>query len=421
MNNDYNVRAVSEFQEKTMNTIYGISLESIFEAYFHCRKGHSRSFVAQRFEAHYEHYLVELHREICYGVYRPKSFTAFVVTKPDYREVFAAEFRHRVVLHWIALRLMPLIDAQLVDCVFNGRRGKGTLAAQMYAYDCIREVSNHYTRPCYVMKLDIKGFFMSINREFATDLVCRFVEERYHEADADTLLYLLRVSLTTEPEKYCRRVGDVSLWQHIPTHKSLFTCGDGLGLPIGDSLTQIVSLLILDEVHHFITDVCGLRMAAYADDTFICANSRAELLDAVGPIRKMLAEIGITLHPRKFYFQQSWKGVKFIGAVLMHGRRYVSNRTVHNAFAKVRAYNSRARDKRYRRINIEHLVASVNSYLGIMRHHSSRNIRRRLIDSIAPEWKQMLCIDSNYNKILPKKRYRLREKIKRATRKQRRL
>lgn len=158
-------------------------------------------------------------------------------------------------------------------------------------------------------------------------------------------------------------------------------------------------------------------MAAYADDTLIIANSREQLLNAVEPIRQMLASVGITLHPHKFYFQQSYKGVKFIGAVSMHGRHYTSNRTVHNAFAKVRAFNARAKCKRYRRENIDALVASVNSYLGIMRHHATRKIRKRLVDSIDRQWQKMLDIDrENYYKVLPKKRYRQREQIRKKLR-----
>jgi len=417
MNNNNNVRAVSEFRETTNNTIYPIDTEGMFIAYYDCRKGNSRSYSAQQFEVHYEHNIIELCREIRAGVYTPNEFRAFVITKPDYREIFAAQFRHRVVLHWIALRLMPLVEKQLVYSVFNCRKGKGTLAAQLYAYNRIYEISEGYTKPCYLMKLDIKGFFMSIDRKMATDLVCRFVAERYTEADATTLLYLLRVSLMAEPENNCKRVGDLSLWNHIPKHKSLFTCGKGKGLPLGDSLTQIVSLLILDRMHHYIVDTLGLGMAAYADDTLIIANSREQLLNAVGPIRQMLASVGITLHPHKFYFQQSYRGVKFIGAVLMHGRHYASNRTVHNAFAKVRVYNARAGCKRYRRENIDALVASVNSYLGIMRHHATRKIRKRLVESIDRQWQKMLDIDrENYYKILPKKRYRQREQIRKKLR-----
>lgn len=69
------------------------------------------------------------------------------------------------------------------------------------------------------MKLDIKGFFMSIDRKLATDLVCRFVAERYAEYDVTTLLYLLRVSLMAAPENNCKRVGDVS--QYLQYRKSI--------------------------------------------------------------------------------------------------------------------------------------------------------------------------------------------------------
>lgn len=57
------------------------------------------------------------------------------------------------------------------------------------------------------------------------------------------------------------------------------------------------------------------------------------------------------------------------------------------------------------------------TYLGIMRHHASRKIGKRLVESIDPQWLKMLDIDrENYHKVLPKKRYRQREKIRRRLR-----
>ena len=273
-NNNNNARAVSEFLNRYMNAMYDITLESLFEAYWDCRKNKSRTASASEFEVHYESNLIELHREITTGVYTQRPSITFVITKPDYREIFASHFRDRIVHHWIRQRIEPLFEQQMIPTTFNCRKGKGTLAAQKYAAQAIREVSANYTRDCFVMKLDIKGFFMSIDRQRICDKVLQFVAERYHEDDTNTLLFLLRKVLLNAPEKKCTRSGDISLWRYIKPHKSLFTNGEGKGLPIGDLVVQMAANLLLDDTDHFITETLGITMARYVDDMVLISDSK---------------------------------------------------------------------------------------------------------------------------------------------------
>ena len=66
---------------------------------------------------------------------------------------------------------------------------------------------------------------------------------------------------------------------------------------------------------------------------------------------------------------------------------------------------------------IYQLQLAYDSHDNIMRHHASRKIRKRLVESIDPQWLKMLDIDrENYHKVLPKKRYRQREIIRRRLR-----
>ena len=406
-NNNNNARAVSEFLKGYMNAMYNISLESLFEAYWDCRKNKSRTVSASEFEVHYEDNLIQLHKDISSGVYTQQPSITFVITKPDYREIFAAHFRDRIVHHWIRQRIEPLFEEQMIPTTFNCRKGKGTLAAQKYVVDAIKEESYNYTRDCFVMKLDIKGFFMSIDRKSICDKVLHFVEERYHKEDAQTLLFLLRKVLMNAPEHNCTRKGDITLWKHIKPHKSLFSNGEGKGLPIGDLVVQMAANLLLDDTDHFITDTLGITMARYVDDMMLISNDKQKLLNAVPLIRKYIKDTaGVTLHPDKFYLQHYTKGVKFIGAVVKPYRSYISNRTVNNAFECIRRYNRDFNEK-----DVEKLVASLNSYLGIMRHHSTYKIRRRLIHFVDDKWWRFIYACGKYGRVRVKKRLTHREKI----------
>lgn len=389
-----------------MKAMYRISLESLFEAYWDCRRNKSRTASASEFEVHYEEELINLHNEITSGTYTQKEAISFVITKPDYREIFASHFRDRIIHHWIRQRIEPIAEQLMIPATFNCRRQKGVLAAQQYVFKTIRDITNNYTSDGYVMKVDIKGFFMSIDRALVCEKVVNIISEYYQEEDKDTLLFLLRKVLLNAPERYCCRCGNVSLWRHIKPHKSLFTNGRDKGLPIGDLVVQMAANLLLNDVDHFITDTLGIKMARYVDDMVLISDSKSILLDAVPKIRAMLLHTaGVELHPTKFYLQHYTKGVKFVGAVIKPYRTYVANRTVNNAFQSVRHLDTNATP--------ESIIAPVNSYLGLMRHHSSYNIRKRLVSRLASKWRKFIIIGRDYGKISLRARYKVKKKVQR--------
>lgn len=409
-NNNY-VRAVSDSHHETNDAI---DLASIYRGYLDCRRNKARTLSASEFEVEQEHQLIELLKEITCRTYAPMPAKAFVITKPDYREIFASAFRDRVVQHWMRLYLEPMLEEHLLPSVFSCRKGKGTFAAQQYVAQMIHDVSKGYTQDCWVMKLDLKAFYMSINRRLVTDRALCFVGD-----GNSALRYLLGVMLGRSPEVDCIRCGDTSLWQHLPPHKSLFTCGEGKGLTIGDVLIQHIANLFLNPIDHYITDVLGLGYARYVDDMVIVGTDKKYMLSCVPLIRqRLIEEAGLTLHPRKFYLQHYTKGVKFVGAVIKPLRTYISNRTVNNAFGCIRRCNA-IRSDSLRRKYIDRLVASVNSYLGIMQHHESYNIRQRLIGTIDTRWRKYITIADDYTKITIKKQYRRREQIRRLVKSKR--
>lgn len=102
----------------------GIPLEDVFEAYFECRKKKRNTCNALAFESDYERRCVELWREINAGTYRPSRSIAFIINKPVKREIFAADFRDRVVHHLIARRLVPLLEEKFINDSYSTRKGK---------------------------------------------------------------------------------------------------------------------------------------------------------------------------------------------------------------------------------------------------------------------------------------------------------
>lgn len=254
-----------------------ITTEGLLEAYYDCRKRKRKTASAIMYEINYESKLIELRDRVNNRTYQPGKSICFIVTRPRYREVFAAAFEDRIIHHWIAIRLEPLFEQIFSPRTFNCRKEKGQLYGVNMLVNDIKTCSRNYTRDCYVMKLDLQGFFMSINKAMLAKMVDDFVVETYtDETDKETLRYLCRTVVLHESEYNCERHSPLGYWDYIPANKSLFTNGRGYGL---------------------------------------------------------------TLHPDKFYMQHYTKGVAFTGSVVKKDRVYTANRTIKNAVMAVRRLN----------------------------------------------------------------------------------
>ena len=87
-----------------------ITIAGCTDAYKDCRKKKRKTANATKFELDYENSIVQLVREVNNRTYYPSRSIAFVVTRPKYREVFAADFRDRILHHYIALRIVPIME-----------------------------------------------------------------------------------------------------------------------------------------------------------------------------------------------------------------------------------------------------------------------------------------------------------------------
>ncbi len=380
-----------------------VCLEEIYKAYFECRKNKRGSNSAMEFEINYEEKCIELCQRVNDRTYQPAKSIAFIVTKPRYREVFAADFSDRVLHHFADGKLRPLLEEQFIDKTCNNRVNKGASAFVKYLKNDIIEASANYTQDCFVAKMDIQGFFMSVSKPLLTRRILAFIDERYSGTDREDVKWLVAKIVNDNPEKHCILRSPSSLWNRLDKNKSLFWVNDDLGLPIGNLPSQLLTTFYLDEFDHYVTESLGFKhYGRYVDDFYIVHNDKYAILESIHLIREKLKEVGLTLHPRKFYIQHYSKGVELVGSVIKPGRAYVHNRTVYNAMQAVRRFNNIENPAEH----IGEFVSMLNSYLGFMRHVESYNVRKRLVQEIAQVWFKYIYVSAHYYKAVIKKGYR---------------
>jgi retron-type reverse transcriptase len=383
-----------------------IPIEDIFAAYYECRRHKRKRHGALRFEVDLEKELVDLWREINAGTWRPRPSRVFVVNKPVTREIFAAAFRDRIVHHLVIGRLNPLFEKYFIYDAYSCRTGKGTHFGIHRAEKFMRRCSRNSTRPAWVLKIDIRGYFMSINRDILYRKLAAFIDERYTAAGKNLIKELCRLIIYNDPAKNCERRSPPEAWNNLPPDKSLFSAKKGCGLPIGNLGSQIFANFYLTDFDHFIKKHCGIAFyGRYVDDCIIVHRSRAFLKRFVPVLRRYLAEnLRLTLHPQKIYLQPCVHGVRFLGCFIKPSHTVVHHRTLRNFRDSVAAYTAIAAGHKPDKNELAAFISSINSYLGILKHYKTYRKRRDILNkNLSANWYRHIAPGPGYAKVLVRK------------------
>ena len=354
-----------------------ISKEDLIAAYYDCCYRKRSSLGYREFVEDEVKNLNDLYDSLVSQTWKPGSSIAFCVEKPKLREVFAAPFRDRIVHHLIRLKFGETFEAVQVPESYSCREGRGNYRAVRHLKADMCVISDYWTSEAWVLKCDLKGFFMSIKKDILWEIVSGIIKI-YHGDDPDLPWWewLIKEVIYDQPEKHCVRKGKLSLWDQLPADKSLFSLTDGVGLPIGNLTSQMFANLYMTPFDWWATKILKLPgYVRYVDDFVAVSKDKSQLLRFLHDARIWLKEnLRITLHPKKVYLQEVKKGVKFLGYVIKPGRLYAGNQVVY-AFRK-------AAEKMCKSENPEKYIPSVNSYLGILRHTWSYGIRWEVFASL---------------------------------------
>lgn len=390
-----------------------MDLTSLINDYLGCRSNKRRSPDSVMFELHWERNLVRLAKDFDDRSLVPFLY-AFVAPRPRPREVIATLMQGKIMQYRLDRLVRPFIEKELTDRTFNNRIGYGPDKAIQRLMDDIREVSENYTKDCYIITRDLTAYFPSTDLDRSYSNYRALIERCFPEGEQrDELLYILLRTTYAYPDENAQLRSDRKKWDPVvASGKSvIFNCPPGKGACLGNQHWQIEKNYDLNDFDHFQVDTCGLHYIRFVDDmVWVVQNKEAGLAHVALSEKMLLEQYGYRMHQRKRYCQHYTKGGNFIGVWFKPGRTYIGNRVVRNCEAAIREWNRHANPS-----NIEHFLACINSYLGLMKHHAAYRIIRRLVDEVvSKKWLRMvhfnedrLCFQANsgytHNEILQRK------------------
>jgi len=334
-------------------SVYGhtaLSFEDLYQAHITCRRRKRNTASALRFELDLEHELVSLYEELQSGAYRPGPSICFVVKHPKPREIWASEYRDRVVQQYIYDIIGPRFERGFIADSCACIKGRGTLYAIERLDRHVRSQTQNWSIPAWYLKCDLQNFFVSIEKARLWALLEPRIPEPWLRHLAHTILF-------HDPRENYEFRGNPQDLQLVPTYKRLTCQPSTHGLPIGNLASQLganILLNVLDQhVKHYIR---ARRYVRYVDDFVILGRSPQWLNAVLHDIGMFLpAELGLRLNDKKTILQPVPRGIDFVGQVIKPWHRRLRSRTVDYAEREIETAEP------------SKLMAMTNSYLGLCR------------------------------------------------------
>ncbi len=238
--------------------------------------------------------------------------------------------------HAIYRILYPFFAKTFIADSYSCQLNKGTHRAinrfRQFAYI----VSQNNTRTCWILKCDVKKFFVSIDQEILLGILAQYIPDR-------NIIWLLERVI-----------------------KSFSSRAFGKGLPLGNLTSQLLVNIYMNEFDQFVKHKLKVKYyIRYADDFIIFSNNREWLAGQISWIRNFLFDnLKLELHPDKLSIKTLASGVDFLGWAHFLDHRVLRTATKRRMLRKVEKNPARE---------------TINSYLGLLKHGNAYHLRYEIL------------------------------------------
>jgi hypothetical protein len=215
------------------------------------------------------------------GNYQPSQYRSFTIYEPKERLILALPFRDRVVHQWYVEEfLIPFFVPRMSVDSFACIVGRGVHKAVNRIHGFMRQMRREHPEGFYIVKLDIAGFFYSIDRDILWQILAKKIGDR--------------------------RMRDL-------THKIIFEAPAG-GIPIGNYTSQYFANLYMDQVDQFVKRQLKVKYYVRYMDDFVClVPDRQTARRVYEAVEKFVDQrLNLRLNPKSHYYPSRF-GLDFCG------------------------------------------------------------------------------------------------------------
>jgi RNA-directed DNA polymerase len=333
---------------------------NLWMAYKRAARGKRYEPAAAAFEYDLERNLIGIEQELADGTYQPGKYANFHISKPKRRLISAAPFRDRVVQQALMQIIEPLFERQFIFDSYANRTGKGTHAALDRGTFFLRRYQ-------YVMHLDVRQFFPSIDHDILKAILARTIGD----ARAFALV-----------EKIIASGAGVQAEDYEPVWfpgDDLFAAQRRRGLPIGNLTSQHWANVYLNELDQFAKRVLHCRAyVRYVDDILLFADDKPTLRDWRVQIILYLQRLRLVIHETKAQPRPARPGIPFLGFIIFPEHRRLKPANGH---AFQRRFRSMLADVQQGSLAQKELTERVLSWVNHASYGDTWGLRREILQA----------------------------------------
>lgn len=344
-----------------------LEFEELYQAYNLCLKNKKKKRGTYKFtNEELCKNLIELIDKLNTHTYEPKPSNCYVITEPALREIYAAQFSDRIVQHFYMNEIEDILEEELIEGCCSCRKGKGTDYALKLLRNFITKTSNYGRKNCYYLKIDLSGYFMSIDRKQVSDKFRDLILEKYKGKHKELLLYLTPVIFENNPALNCRYKCNEEIRKKVPKRRKM-NPDSNYGMAIGNLTAQAASNLNLKEFDEYVTKKLGLKQyVRYVDDIVIISDNKKKLIKELANIVEKLKETNQKINMKKTKIDTAYHGVQFLGKVSYpYGYQKPGKQLIIRVCQKGK--NTKYDDKM-------ELLSKTNSQIGTLKKYNARKL-----------------------------------------------
>lgn len=362
------------------------TFQNIYNAYRKCRKNKTNTINVLKFEQNLLDNLWQLTEDLQSRSYTVGKSICFLTHSPKLREVFAADFRDRIVHHLLIDAIEPFYEKRFIYDVYNNRKGKGIHQAKARVQKFMRREPEGY-----YLQLDIKGFFYHLDKDILYERLCEDLHDISFGSTKptvvlpnkkiDDILWLAHTIIYHNPTINYHFQGDIRALKALPSHKSLFKIPPSKGLPIGNLTSQFFANVYMNRFDHFVKrELKAKHYLRYVDD-FVILEKDKEILRRYQQSIEIYLDIYLSLSLREdSKIGKSSNGMDFLGYIIRPDYSLVRRRVVANYKQKKARYLERYENQKGK-MKLEEIKAFLSlqaSFASHIKHANSFNLLNKV-------------------------------------------
>lgn len=295
--------------------------KNINEAYRIIRKNTIHRKKLTVFEMYYLSNIFNIKNNLYNNTYIHQSYNIFLVQEPKYRIIMSEKLYDKIINHLISkFVLKPCIDKVLISSNVATREDKGSKAAIDYMKYYVNKLKFNADN-IYILKCDISKYFFNIDHNILFEMVDKFKIDtklkiiiRNIIDSTDNINSNKDIDIIVNREKERLLNKNIDCNNAIKELDRLPRYYKGKGLPIGNMSSQLLALLYLNGLDHFVKEKLHIKYyIRYMDDFLLISDDKEYLKYCLKEITKYIENKLLLKLNNKTQIYNLSKGINFLG------------------------------------------------------------------------------------------------------------